>query len=102
MGFAIGGAKERGDRGKLAVDGAAALEKDVRAANEKMKELNEKLGAAAEALSNKSFPRSSRPISAPSTSRFDATNLEGKQIGSLPGRVMRRLLASTTSVQDLE
>ncbi|WP_438037101.1 formin [Sorangium sp. So ce204] len=101
VGFAVGGAKERGDRGKLAVDGAAALAKDVKAANEKMKELNEKLGAAAEALSRKSFPAQLPTELGAINVPFDATNLENKQIGGLPGRVMRQVLAFTTSVQDL-
>lgn len=101
VGFAAGGAKERGDRGKLAVEGAAGLEKDVRAANEKMQELNEKLGAAAEQLSRKSFPTQLTTDLGAINVPFDATNLEGKQIGSLPGRVMRQLLGFTTSVQDL-
>ncbi|MGK3962385.1 formin [Sorangium sp. So ce118] len=101
IGFAAGGAKERGDRGKLAVEGAAGLEKDVRAANEKMQELNEKLVAAAEQLSRKSFPTQLTTELGAINVPFDATNLEGKQIGSLPGRVMRQLLGFTTSVQDL-
>ncbi|WP_437617517.1 formin [Sorangium sp. So ce1151] len=101
VGFAAGGAKERGDRGKLAVEGAAGLEKDVRAANEKMQELNEKLGAATEQLSRKNFPTQLTTDLGAINIPFDATNLEGKQIGSLPGRVMRQLLGFTTSVQDL-
>ncbi|WP_437963038.1 formin [Sorangium sp. So ce260] len=101
VGFTIGGAKERGDRGKLAVEGAAALEKDVRGANEKMQELNKKLEDATAQLSQKTFPAQLTTELGAINVPFDATNLEGKQIGSLPGRVMRQLLAYTTSVQDL-
>ncbi|WP_437581755.1 formin [Sorangium sp. So ce887] len=101
VGFAVGGTKERGDRGKLAVEGAAALEKDVRAANAKMEELTKKLEEGAAKLSQKSFPAELTTELGAINVPFDATNLEGKQIGSLPGRVMRQLLAYTTSVQDL-
>ncbi|AGP37615.1 hypothetical protein SCE1572_25910 [Sorangium cellulosum So0157-2] len=101
VGFAIGGAKERGDRGKAAVEGAAALEKDVRAANDKMQELNKKLEDAAAELAQKKFPAQLTTELGAINVPFDATNLEGKQIGSLPGRVMRQVLAYTTSVQDL-
>ncbi|WP_437539369.1 formin [Sorangium sp. So ce726] len=101
VGFAIGGAKERGDRGKLAVEGAAALEKDVKAANEKMAELKEKLDAGRTALEGKKFPAELVTQLGGINVPFDATNLEGKQIGGLPGRVMRQLLAYTTAVQDL-
>ncbi|WP_438021294.1 formin [Sorangium sp. So ce315] len=101
VGFTTGGAKERGDRGKAAVMGAGALEKDVRAANEKMQELNQKLEEANAQLAQKKFPTQLTTDLGAINIPFDATNLEGKQIGSLPGRVMRQLLAYTTSVQDL-
>ncbi|WP_437604125.1 formin [Sorangium sp. So ce590] len=101
VGFAVGGTKERGDRAKLAIEGAAALEKDVRAANAKMEELTKKLEEGAAKLSQKSFPAELTTELGAINVPFDATNLEGKQIGSLPGRVMRQLLAYTTSVQDL-
>ncbi|WP_242516371.1 formin [Sorangium cellulosum] len=101
IGFAAGGAKERGDRGKMAVQGAGLLEKDVRAANEKMQELSQKLSSAAEQLSSKKFPTQLTTDLGAINIPFDATNLEGKQVGSLPGRVLRQVLAYTTSVQDL-
>ncbi|WP_437683741.1 formin [Sorangium sp. So ce131] len=101
IGFVAGGQKERGDRGKLAVEGAAALEKDVRTANEKMQELNDKLAAGAEQLSKRSFPAQLSTELGAINIPFDATNLEGKQVGSLPGKVLRQVLAYTTAVQDL-
>ncbi|MGK3993375.1 formin [Sorangium sp. So ce1024] len=101
VGFTLGGAKERGDRGKAAVEGAGALEKDVRAANEKMQELNQKLEEANALLGQKKFPTQLTTDLGAINIPFDATNLEGKQIGSLPGRVMRQVLAYTMSVQDL-
>jgi len=96
-----GGAKERGDRGTAAQKGAGDLEKDVKAANDKVKELNEKLIAASEKLGNKEFPAELTKELAAINIPFDATNLEGKQVGSLPGKVLRPLLSYTTSVQDL-
>jgi hypothetical protein len=100
-GFGIGGAKERGDRGKLAVEGAGALEKDVRTANDKMKELSDKLNAASQQLGDKKFPGQLTAELGGINVPFDAMNLEGKQIGSLPGKVLRQLLSFTTAVQDL-
>ncbi|MCC6558249.1 MAG: formin [Polyangiaceae bacterium] len=101
VGFVGGGAKERGDRGKAAMDGAAALEKDVKAANEKMKELSEKLGSAASTLGEKKFPADFAKDLGAINVPFDAINLENKQVGSLPGKVLRQVLAYTTAVQDL-
>lgn len=101
LGFFAGGAKERGDRGKQAIEGAALLEKDVKAANDKMKELNEKLGAAATALGNKNFPKEFAQELAAINIPFDATTLEGKSVGSLPGRTLKALFHYTQAVANL-
>lgn len=101
LGFVAGGAKERSDRGYSAIVGAAALEKDVRAANEKMKELDDKLIAAWEQFGKKTFPKELVTDLGGINIPFDAINLEGKQVGSLPGRVFRELLSYTMAVQDL-
>lgn len=101
LGFFAGGAKERGDRGKQAIEGAALLEKDVKAANDKMKELNEKLGAAATALGSKNFPKEFAQELAGINIPFDATTLEGKSVGSLPGRTLKALFSYTQAVASL-
>ena len=101
IGFGIGGAKERGDRGKAAVEGAGALEKDIKVANEKMKELSQKLDSAAEKLGTKAYPAEFVNELSAINIPFDAFNLENKQVGSLPGKVLRQVLTYTTAVQDL-
>lgn len=101
LGFAAGGQSSARDRGKAAVEGAGALEKDVKAANEKMKELSDKLDAGAQQLGDKKFPAQLVTDLGGINVPFDAMNLEGKQIGSLPPKTLRQLLGYTTAVQDL-
>jgi len=101
LGFFAGGAKERGDRGKAAIEGAGLLEKDVKTANDKLKELSEKLGTAASALGNKNFPKEFAQELAALNVPFDSTNLEGKQVGSLPSKALRQLFRYTQAVTDL-
>lgn len=101
VGWPIGGAQERSGRGQAAIAGAQGLEKDVKAANEKIKALNDNIAAATEKLTNKEFPAELAKALGGINVPFDATNLENKQVGSLPGRVLRALLAFTGEVQDL-
>lgn len=56
IGFVIGGAKATSDRGQLAIKAAGDLEGEVKAANEKIKELGEKLQEAAAKLGRKEYP----------------------------------------------
>jgi hypothetical protein len=101
MGFVAGGAKERSDRGKAAVDGAALLEKDIKSANDKMKELSEKLVAASKQFGEKSYPKEFAQELAALNIPFDTLMLEGKQVGNLPGKVMRQVFNYTQAVTDL-
>jgi hypothetical protein len=101
VGWAIGGQQEASKRGYLAVAGAGALEKDVKVAHDKMQELTEKLGEAGTKLGNKTYPDDLATALGGINIPFDATNLEGKQVGSLQGKVLRALLAFTSGCQDL-
>ncbi len=101
VGWPIGGAQERAGRSQAAIAGAQALEKDVKAANEKIKALDEKLSAGSEKLGGKEFPAELAKELGGINVPFDASNLDGKQVGSLPGRVLRALLSYTSAVQDL-
>jgi hypothetical protein len=101
LGFAVGGQKSTSDRGKAAQEGAGRLHTEVKAANEKVKELNDKLIAGGEKLKNKEFPAELTKELAAINVPFDATNLEGKSAGSLPPKILRPLLDYTTAVQDL-
>lgn len=101
IGWIGGGAQERGSRGTQAQKGAGELEKDVKAANEKIAELGQKLVTAGEKLGNKEFPADLAKDLAATNVPFDAQNLDGKFTGSLPGKVFKALLSYTTAVQDL-
>jgi hypothetical protein len=101
IGFVAGGSKSAGDRAKSAADGAGALEKDVKAANDKLKELDDKITAGAKDLSEKKFPKDLVEALKSTNVPFDATNLENKQVGSLPSKVLRPLLNFTSAVQEV-
>lgn len=101
IGFAVGGQKSTSDRGKAAQDGAAKLRDEVKAANDKMVDLNTKLQAAGEKLKNSEFPAELSGELAALNIPFDAANLEGRNVGSLPSKILKPLLSYTTSVQDL-
>jgi len=101
IGYPVGKAAERSDRGNAAVRGAAALEADVKAANEKMKELSEKLTEASTKLGNKEYPDDVIAALGGINVPFDTTNLDGKGVGNLPGSVLKQVLKYTSAVEDL-
>ena len=99
-GFAIGGAQERAAAGKRGVQTAGDLEKEVKAANEKVKELGEKLQEAYDKLGRKEFPADLATQLGGINIPFDATNLEKPGIGNV-GKSLKPLLKFTKDVQDL-
>lgn len=101
IGFVAGGSSEKGTRFKDAAKGAALIEKDVKSATAKMKELDDKLTEAGQKLSSKQFPEDLVTTLGAINIPFDASNLEGKQVSSLPGKALRNLLAFTSAVQDV-
>lgn len=101
IGFVGGGAKASGDRVKDAARGAGLIEKDVRAADAKMTELTEKLTDASAQLANKQFPDKFASDLGAINIPFDTTNLDNRQVGSLPRNTLRNLLAYTSAVDDL-
>lgn len=101
LGFFVGGQKSTSDRGTAAQAGAAKLRDEVKAANDKMADLNTKLVAASEKLKNSEFPTELSGELAALNVPFDAGNLEGRSVGSLPPRILKPLLSYTTAVQDL-
>jgi hypothetical protein len=101
IGFVAGGASEKGDRAKGAARGASALTKDVKAANEKLKELDEKLTLAADKLKNKAFPDDLSATLAGLTIPFDSTNLDGKGVSGMTGKLFKLVLTYTSDVENL-
>ncbi len=101
LGFLTGGMRERSVRSSLAVKGAVDLENDVKTATEKMNELGAILDAAAEQLGQKKYPADLVEKLGGINIPFDAGNLEGKNVGSLPGKTLRQLFTFTRGCQDL-
>jgi hypothetical protein len=95
LGFVAGGSSEKGDRAKGAARGAQLLEKDVKTATDKLKELDTKLQESAEKLKNKGFPDDLVGALGGLTIPFDDTNLDGKGVNGMPSRLFRLVLDYT-------
>ena len=102
IGFVAGGSKSTGDRAKRAAAGAGLIEKDVKAANDKMKDLDAALTAASEKLKNKVFPEDLIAALGGLKIPFETSNLDNKDAGSLPPRVLKPLLNYTSMVEDVD
>ncbi|MDI1481141.1 formin [Polyangium sp. y55x31] len=101
IGYPVGGAAERNARGKIVVENAKGLLGDVKAANDKMKELDTLLGDAAEKLGKKEYPAELSGQLAALNVPFDATKVDGSKISGLKGTALRLLLNYTSGVEDL-
>lgn len=100
IGFFVGGAKERSDKGQLAVKAAGDLEKEVKASNEKLKELGEKLVEANEKLGKKEYPTELATALGGLNVPFDAQNLEKPGVGNM-GKSLKSLMKYASAVQEL-
>lgn len=101
IGFVAGGAKAQGDIGQRVNDGAKKLEPEVKDANDKMKDLSDKLTSASANINNKTFPDELNAALSSINVPFDSTHLEGRQVGNFPGKVQHMLYSYTTQVEDL-
>lgn len=99
-GFAIGGAQERSAAGARGVKTAGDLEKEVKAANEKVKELSDKLQEAYDKLGRKEYPADLAAALGGLNIPFDGSNLEKPGIGNI-GKSLKPLLKYTKDIQDL-
>ena len=99
-GFAIGGQKAQSDAGARGVKTAGDMEKEVKASNDKVKELGEKLQEAYEKLGKKEFPTELAATLGGLNLPFDAGNLDKPGVGNL-GKALRPLLRYTKDVQEL-
>lgn len=100
IGFFVGGAKERSDRGQLAVKAAGDLEKEVKAANEKVEELAKILEEADKSLLEKKFPADQVQALGGLNIPFEIANIETKP-GATNLKVLKFLLKFATTSQDL-
>lgn len=101
MGYWIGGAASRSERGKQVVESAKGLLTDIKAANEKMKELDTLLTEAAEKLGKKEYPSELAGQLGGIVIPFEADKIDGARIGGLNRPTLKRLLGYTSAVQDL-
>lgn len=101
IGFVWGGASKTGDITKRAQKGASELESSVKAANEKLHELSDKIDAGAEQLSQKKYPDDLAQALGGITVPFDATYLDGKGVGNYNGALQKKVFMFTQAVTDL-
>jgi hypothetical protein len=101
LGFVVGGMRANSVRADQAVQGAGALEGDVKAANQKMEELSVMLEQGAEAIQAKKYPDDLASGLSSLQIPFDANNLAGKNVGALPAKTFRQVLLYTKEVEDL-
>lgn len=102
IGYLVGGAKANSDVGAKAVRTAGDLEKEVKGANEKLRELATKLEDAGTALKNKQFPEQVVTDLGGLVIPFDADQL-GNRIGgvALPTKYVRPLVTYTVKVREV-
>lgn len=101
IGYPIGGQSEKSTRGKAVVENAKGLLADVKAANEKMKELDTLLNDAAEKLGKKEYPTELSAQLGGINIPFDASKVDGSRIAGLKASALRSLLKFTSGVDDL-
>jgi hypothetical protein len=78
------------------------VEKDLKLAVDKMNELDKKLQEADEKLQGKEFPGDLGKAIAGLVVPFDSANLDGRNVGALPAKVLKPLLGFTAAVQELD
>ena len=102
IGYLVGGAKANSDVGAKAVKTAGDLGKEVKDANEKLRDLASKLEGAGEALKNKQFPEQVITDLGGLVIPFDADQL-GNRIGgvALPTKYVRPLVTYTVKVREV-
>lgn len=101
MGWVGGGAQARADRGKAVIANAKSLMGDIKAANEKMKELDTLLSDSVEKLQKKEYPAELSAQLGAINIPFDATKVDGGAISGLKPSALRQLLKFTSSVENL-
>lgn len=99
--FIAGSSKADGDRLRAAARGAGLLEKDVKVAVEKLKDLDTKLGEAADKLKAKTYPDDLAQSLASLKIPFEASNLERKGLGPQQS-ILRMAISFTMKVETID
>jgi len=101
IGYPVGGAAARNERGKAVVANAKSLSSEVKAANEKMKELDTLLADAAEKLGKKEYPAELAGQLGGINIPFETANIDGGSISGLKGTALRQLILFASGVEEL-
>lgn len=100
-GFGVGGLAKDSEYDNRAITGAGLLEKEIKAANEKVVELKEKLQAGEDKLRNKEYPDELISALAALNVPFGPENLQQKQVGNLSSAQQQALFAYVMAVDDV-
>lgn len=102
LGFVAGGAKQRNDDGQKVVKLAGELKEEVKASNDRLKELNDKLGEAGDGLKNKTYPDAVVTALGAIAIPFSAETLGLKAGGiAVPSKLVRPLISYAAKVEDV-
>jgi hypothetical protein len=101
IGFVAGGSKEKGDVAKAAADSAGKLKDEVKAANEAMTKLSQKLADAGTKLESKEFPTELAGELGALNVPFDSARLDKRNVGGMPNRIQSSLFKFTSGVEDV-
>ena len=93
LGFGVGGAKADGDRVKAGAAMAGKLVKDVKAANDKLADLDKKLGDAQDKLKAKAFPDDLGSSLAGLKIPFDPSYIDKPGINGIKQALFRQLVS---------
>ena len=101
IGYVVGQGSANSKREGQAISGAADLSKDVKASNEKIKALSDKIGEAVKSLKERKFPESFAQELAGLAIPFDGDKLVGRSIGAYDSTTLNGLFQYTADVQAL-
>lgn len=101
IGYGVGTQSQQAAGAKIAVQGAQDLIQDIEQSQAKIKELNEKLGSAIEAIKERKFPESFATDLGGISIPFGPDKLAGRNIGRFPASTMQLLLNYTSQVEAL-
>jgi hypothetical protein len=100
IGFAFGSGYQRGEGAKVAIEGAQTLVKEVDAANNEARKLDEILGAAGEKLGQGESPAEEDSKLGEINVPVEGANLTGTGIGRFKPAVVTMLISFTNTAQE--
>lgn len=101
IGFVVGQGSANSKRESQAISGASALATDVKASNEKIKQMNDKIGEAVKSLKEKKYPETFPTELGGLAIGFDGDKLVGRSVGSYDSATLNLLFQYTADVQAL-